>query len=112
MNRGSIGQADLRREVGELTTLMREDSDFADIRKILTAKDVAPADTLLAGLISGDDGSQYGVLIVRSGRCLLFETDSCGVRIRWENVDDLSVLVDGFDAVAVGVEMMLADNSI
>lgn len=73
----------------------------------LTSQGVAPADTLLAGLISGDTDSQYGVLIVRSGRCLLFETDSCGVLIRWENVDELSVLVDDFDAVAVGVEMML-----
>jgi hypothetical protein len=96
---------ELRQEVTELTDLMREDSDFADIRQILAARSLPPDDTLLAGLISGDDDSQYGVLITGAGQCVLFETDPRGSLIRWEDVDDIARLENDFAAVAVGVEM-------
>lgn len=94
-----------RLEVEELTELLREDSDFADLRRIVTAQGLALDDTLLAGLISGEDDSQYGVLIGEAGRCYVFQTDSRGAMTRWEAVEDVSVLADDFDAVAVGVEM-------
>ena len=98
-------QEELRQEVTELTDLMREDSDFADIRKILAAQGLQPEDTLLAGLITGGDDRQYGVLITGAGQCVLFETDARGTLILWETVDDIARLENDFDAVAVGVEM-------
>jgi hypothetical protein len=98
-------QEELRQEVTELTELMREDSDFADIRTILSAQGLPPGETLLAGLISGEDDRQHGVLIADAGQCVLFETDARGTLIRWETVDDIARLENDFDAVAVGVEM-------
>ena len=96
---------ELRQEVTELTDLMREDSDFADIRTILAAQGLPPDETVLAGLISGEDDRQYGVVITGAGECVLFETDARGTLILWEPVDDLARLEGDFDAVAVGVEM-------
>jgi hypothetical protein len=98
-------QEELRQEVTELTDLMREDSDFADIREILAAQGLPPDDTLLAGLITSGDNRQYGVLITDAGQCVLFETDARGTLILWETVDDIARLENDFDAVAVGVEM-------
>ncbi|RKN18956.1 hypothetical protein D7147_16275 [Micromonospora musae] len=105
MTRGLISSGELRLEVAKLTSLMRDDSDFSDLRDVLTSKDLPPGDTLLAGLVSGEDDSQYGVLVVGAGECVLFEIDSHGSLIRWEVVDDISALEDDFDAIAVGVEM-------
>ena len=103
----SIGREKCRQEVIELTALMRDDSDFSDIREILASKHLLPANTLLAGLVSGEDDSQYGILIVDAGQCILFDINSDRSLIRWESVDDISVLERDFDAIAVGVEMKL-----
>ena len=96
---------ELRHEVIELTDLMREDGDFADIREILAARGLPPDDTLLAGLIGGEDDSLSGVLITGAGECVLFETGARGSLVRWEPVDDIGRLDTDFDAVAVGIEM-------
>ncbi|MDZ5446532.1 hypothetical protein U2F26_28055 [Micromonospora sp. 4G57] len=56
-------EAELRLEVSELTELLREDSDFADLRNLLAARGLHASEVLLAGLIGGEDNSQYGVFI-------------------------------------------------
>lgn len=99
----------LRQEVTELTELMRDDSDFSDVREILTSKGLSPVDTWLAGYISGEEGGIYGVFIVDdAGRCVLFETDTYGELIRWDTAPDIAALERDFRAVATGVEMKLA----
>jgi hypothetical protein len=96
---------ELREEVTELTDLMRDDGDFAGIRKVLAAQGLSPDDTVLAGLISGGDDSQYGVLLTGAGECVVFETDPRGSLVRWETVEDITTLAEDFGAVAVGAEM-------
>ncbi|WP_132349138.1 hypothetical protein [Micromonospora sp. 15K316] len=107
MTSGSISGDELRLEVSELTALLRDDGDFSGIRDAVTSRGLSPADTVLAGLVSGEDGSQYGVLVVGAGECVLFEIDPHGSLIRWEVVGDISTLERDFDAIAVGVEMKL-----
>ncbi len=99
-------EEDLRSEVSELTDLLRHDEDFADLRDALTAKGLAMATTVLAGLIEGEDESRYGVAIRRDGKCVLFELASSGLLTHWEEVADLDLLSADFQAVRVGISMV------
>jgi hypothetical protein len=99
-------EEDLRSEVSELTDLLRHDEDFADLRDALTAKGLAMATTVLAGLIEGEDESRYGVAIRPDGKCILFELASSGLFTHWEEVADLDSLSADFQAVRVGISMV------
>lgn len=52
----------LRREVEELTELLRTDAAFADLRAALTTRGLRPDDVVLGGLIEGEEATSYGVL--------------------------------------------------
>jgi hypothetical protein len=97
----------LRQEVIELTDLMRNDSDFSDIREVVLAKGLPLNDTLLAGLIEGEEENRYGALVTSSGQCITFLIDSVGRLVEWNLIEDTSVLSDDFDAIAIGVQMKL-----
>jgi hypothetical protein len=101
----------LRQEVIELTDLMRTDSDFSDIRKVVIAKGLSLTDTFLVGLIGGEDGHHYGALVTDSGQCITFLIDSAGRLAEWNLIDDISALSDDFDAVAIGVQMKLDSDA-
>jgi hypothetical protein len=101
-------EAELRLEVSELTELLREDSDFAGLRSLLTAQGRHASKVLLAGLVCGEDNSQYGVFITADLQCLLFEIGPSNQLVRWERVEDVDALAKDFSAVNVGIAMRRA----
>ncbi len=98
----------LRQEVEELTDMLRNDAAFADLRELLTDHGLVPSETVLAGLIEGEDESTYGVLLTVDLQCIRFEARGDGELTEWRNIDDLSILANAFEAVGVGVAMLRA----
>ena len=56
----------LRQEVEELTDLMRHSPSFADFREALAEKGLTASQTVLAGLIEGEDESRCGVIFTKN----------------------------------------------
>jgi hypothetical protein len=100
----------LKREVEELTELLRTDHAFADLRAALTAHHLQLEDFLLGGLIDGEDESSYGVFVGRDGVCTVFEIVRSGECIRWERVADPDSLTSAFEAVNVAIALATADR--
>lgn len=98
----------LRQEVEEVTTLLRNDAAFAELRDLLADHGLVPSETVLAGLIDGEDESMYGVFLTVDLQCIRFEARGNGELIEWRNIDDLSILANAFEAVDVGVAMLQA----
>lgn len=96
----------LRLEVRELTDLLRHHDSFADFRDLLASRGSPAFETILAGLIEGEDRSRYGVILTASRECILFETAPNRSLTRWEIIDEPDALTSDFQAVAVGVCMM------
>jgi hypothetical protein len=96
----------LRQEITELTDLLRHADAFADLRVALAAKGSPAAKTILAGLIEGEDGSRYGVVITPSQECLRFETTPNGSITRWELISKPDALAPDFQAVSIGISMV------
>jgi hypothetical protein len=103
MNMASLEQLQL--EVRELTDLLRTDDAFADLREVLTAKGLSPSDTILAGLLDGEDESSYGVIITSDGECIRFETAPDSSLMTWDVIQDLDTLADDFRAPSVAMAM-------
>ncbi|MFG2100952.1 hypothetical protein ACGFJ5_10145 [Micromonospora echinaurantiaca] len=101
-------ETELRLEVSELTELLREDSDFADLRNLLAAHGLHESEVLLAGLIGGEDNSQYGVFITAGPQSLLFGIGPSNQLVRWEQIQDVDALAKDFPAVSVGIAMRRA----
>ena len=97
--------AELRLEVRKLTELLRGDSAFADLRNLLAARGLHASEVDLAGLIEGEDNSQYGVFIPADAQCFLFEIGPSNELIRWERIEDVDALARDFSAVSVGIAM-------
>lgn len=95
-----------RQEVYELTDLLRTDDSFARLRTALTSQGVDPAGVVLAGLIEGEEGDSYGVLVKPSQECIRFEAGPDDSITLWERVDDLDSLADSFTAVSMAIEMV------
>ena len=96
----------LQQEVRELTDLLRHAGSFAELRDALAARGSPASETILAGLIEGEDGSRYGVILTASQECVRFETASNGSITRWELIDKPDALTSDFQAVSVGISMM------
>jgi hypothetical protein len=95
----------LRLEVMELTDLLRHAASFADLREAVAAKGLSASETILAGLIEGEDESRYGVLLTANQECVLFESASDGRLTRWEMIEQPEALTVDFEAVSVGIAM-------
>jgi hypothetical protein len=108
MTVGRTTEEQLRLEVVELTDLLRHAASFADLREVLAAKRAPASETILAGLIEGDDESRYGVFLTPTQECVLFETAPDGRLTRWEIIEDLGALTDSFEAVSTGITMKRA----
>ncbi len=98
-------EEELTQEVRELTDLLRNDASFADLRTALGAKGLSAAETILAGLIVGEDESQYGVFVTANQECVRFESAPNGWLTRWELIDHPAALTADFPAVSVGIAM-------
>jgi hypothetical protein len=96
----------LELEVRELTDLLRHEDSSANIRDLLAAKGMAASTTILAGLIDGEDGSRYGVIVTASQECVLFEMAPDDSLLRWETIDEHDALAAGFQALSVGISMV------
>lgn len=96
----------LQQEVRELTDLLRYHDSFADFRDTLAASGSPASETILAGLIEGEDNSRYGVILTASEECILFEAAPNGSLTRLEIIDELDALTSAFKAVSIGVSMM------
>jgi hypothetical protein len=96
----------LEQEVRELTDLLRTEGSFARIRDVLAAKGMTASRTILAGLIDGEDGSQYGVILTASRECIVFEIAPDRSLVRWEIIDEPDDLASSFQAVSVGISML------
>jgi hypothetical protein len=92
----------LELEVRELTDLLRHADSFDGLRGALAERGVIASETILAGLIESEDESRFGVLLVATGECILFEANRADSFTRWERVDDIASLKDRFRAVSVG----------
>jgi hypothetical protein len=92
-------------EVKELTDLLRNDDSFSHLRELLADRGLIASETILAGMISSEDNSDYGAFLTATGHCMAFETGPDGSLTRWERVDDITTLEDDFEAIAVGVSM-------
>ena len=99
-------QEELEEEVGELTHLLRGDKSFVDLRNALSAEGLSVSETVLAGLIEGEDESLYGVVVGLDGGCARFEMASDGKFTQWETVHDLDSLSSDFQAVRVAFDMV------
>lgn len=95
----------LTQEVEELTVLLREDQAFEDLRNVLLSRGISVADTLLGGLIEGEDESRYGVFVLRDGECVVFDQDATGDIRRWESVQDIGLLGNDFKAIRVALSI-------
>jgi hypothetical protein len=98
----------LRQEVRELTDLLRTDGSFADLRDVLAARGLLVSQTLLAGLIEGEDEHQYGVFITAGLELVRFEIGRNAQLISWKIVDDPDVLAEDFASAAIGITMKRA----
>jgi hypothetical protein len=95
----------LQQEVRELTEILRDESS-TELQALLASKGLRASETVLAGMIWGEDGSEFGALLTKSEQCIVFETAPDGSLIRWETVDDPGTLTYAFQAVSVGLSMM------
>lgn len=100
----------LKRDVEEMTELLRTDDAFADLRAALTAHHMRLDECLLGGLIDGEDGSSYGVFVCRDGVCTVFEKVRSGEFTRWERVEDPDSLTSAFGAINVAIALATADR--
>lgn len=96
----------LQQEVRELTDLLRHAGSFADLRNALAARGSPASETILAGLIEGEDESRYGVILTASQECVRFETAPNGSLTTWEIIDEPNALTSDFQAVSVGISMV------
>jgi hypothetical protein len=102
---GHTIEEQLQQEVRELTDLFRTDRSFQDLRAALAAKGLSASTTILAGLMEGEDESQYGVIVTADQECVRFECARDGRLTCWEVVEDPDGLTSDFGAVAVGIAM-------
>jgi hypothetical protein len=96
----------LQQEVRELTDLLRHADSFADLRAALDARGSPASETILAGLIEGEDESRYSVILTASQECVRFEATPNGSLTTWEIIDEPDALTSDFQAVSVGISMM------
>ena len=96
----------LQQEVQELTDLLRHANSSADLREVLAARGSPASETILAGLIEGEDESRYGVILTANQKCVRFETASNGSLKKWEIINEPDTLTSAFKAVSVGISMV------
>jgi hypothetical protein len=73
---------------------------------VLASKGLPASVAILAGLIDGEDGSRYGVVLTPGQECIVFELAPDSTLIRWDAISDPRVLADSFDAVITGIAML------
>jgi hypothetical protein len=59
-----------RKEVTELTTLLREDPEWDELRRLLRRRRMSPAEVLLAAFTEDGDGMEYGALVTPDRRVI------------------------------------------
>lgn len=101
----------LRQEVGELTALLRNDEDWADVRIALESKGLPANKVVLAGFMEDARENEFGVVITGELKVFEYQRDTSGDPRRfvgWHAVDNPRDLLDTFPAVEFG--MVLASR--
>lgn len=96
----------LKQEVQELTALLHNAPECEDLRRLLARRGHDPSRVVLAGLVEGDEELSYGVFILPSRTCVLFETAANERVLRWVEPATPRDWEDTFGAVEVGVAMV------
>lgn len=83
-----------RQAVEELTTRLRSDPAWEDLRRVLLRRRVRPSEALLASLREDGDGMECGTLVTGDGRVIEYHRRGPRV-LRWrDRTEDPRVLVD------------------
>lgn len=96
----------LRQEVLELTSMLKDEEGFADVRCLLAENGLDPAAVRLAGFLEDEEGWEGGVIVTAQRYVYVYERNSDSNDVeRWERVADPSSLLDTYPAVLIALEM-------
>lgn len=98
----------LREDVIELTSLVRCDPAWADLRDAIVGKGFRIGEVFMAGFFEDEIGNEYGGLVTATGEIFEFQRSSAeGGRgsIIWKNVDDINILAGRFRAAKAALRM-------
>ena len=63
-----VSEVQYREEVAELTAMLRNDADWEDLRRVVSAKGLNPSTLLLASFMEDEHGTEYGTLVTPAGQ--------------------------------------------
>lgn len=96
----------LRQEVLELTSMLKDEEGFADVRRLLGEHGLDRATVLLAGFLEDEEGWEGGVIVTPQRDVYVYERNSDTNDVeRWEQIADPSSLLDTYPAVLTALEM-------
>lgn len=106
---GRFDPSILAEEVRELTSLLRNEKSWSDLRLALQKKGYAAEGVVLAGFVEDEAGNEYGVIITTDSQ--VFEYQRNTLRrphnfIKWSAVADPMQLANVFPAVEIGLELV------
>ena len=103
-------EEELRLEVEELTELLRTDRSLADLRAALTTRHLRPEDVVLGGLTESEEETMWGVFVNRAGECTVFKILRNGQVVRWDRIEDPSLLAHQYPAINAAVSIATAQK--
>jgi hypothetical protein len=100
-----------RKEIEELTAMLRDDPDWDELRRVLRRRRIRPAEVLMASFCEDGDGNEFGVLVTADRRVIDYRRRIARRRqgprvLAWrDRTDDPGVITD-FPQVAIALEML------
>jgi hypothetical protein len=99
-----------RQEVEELTTLLRTDPKWEELRRVLRRRRVRPPETLLAAFMEDGKGMEYGVLVTGEGKVIEYHRRIGLPRrqqqvLRWQDWTADPAALQEYPQLSVALEM-------
>jgi hypothetical protein len=97
-------------EVRELTDLLRNDPNWADLRVALTQRGFQQDQIMLAGFMEDENHNEWGVFVTTEGRVYQYERNTArrnppGFE-KLSQVDDIATTTRSFECVAVALRLL------